>query len=93
MVAFRPSSAVRMEAFLRHKTFVVPTLTFLANAESHFETPLQRSVLVESLEGLHAQVTMAGVGASGQAAACSAIAIAKERVQMLAALKVRLAIA
>jgi hypothetical protein len=45
------------------------------------------------LEGLHAEVTVAGVGPAGHPAdASAAIAVAQERIQVLAALEVRLAV-
>ena len=58
----------------------------LANAEGNFEAPLQRRVFVESLERLHAQVSVAGVAPSGHEA--SAAAVAQERLQVLTALPV-----
>ena len=43
---------------------------WLANAEGYFEGPLKRSIAIESLQGLHAQVAVAR------------IAVAQEGVQM-----------
>lgn len=69
----------------------------LADAKSHFETPLQWCVFVEALKRLHAQVPVAspsrrchGRYRRRRRRRPTAIAVAHKRIQVLAALTVRL---
>ena len=66
----------------------------LADAEGHFEAPLQRSVLIETLKRLHAQVAMTSGGRSRRHGRWrpSTVAIAHKRIQVPTALSVCLAL-